>query len=233
MTESRQLCRQLDYEFKDSALLDTALTHRSVGSKNNERLEFLGDALLGAIVAEALFLRFPQADEGELTRVRASLVKKETLAKLARGLQLGTHIRLGEGEMKTGGWRRDSILSNTLESLIGAIFLDSDMQTCRQTVLQLYEKLLDSVSQENRSKDAKTSLQEYLQGRRLPLPAYKTIKTEGEAHQQQFTVSCEIPALKLRSVAIGNSRRGAEQAAASIALDEINQAKRNTGQRQA
>lgn len=135
--------------------------------------------------------------------------------------------------MKTGGWRRDSILSNTLESVIGAIFLDSDMQTCRQIVLQVYASLLNTISLENSSKDSKTALQEYLQGRHLPLPAYKTIKTEGEAHQQQFTVSCEVPALKLRCLAIGNSRRGAEQAAARAALDEITQTKQSKGQRQA
>lgn len=213
------LTKKIGYEFENKNLLDTALTHRSSSKDNNERLEYLGDAALGLIIAEILFEKFPLQPEGVLTRLRANLVKRETLADLARNLELGECLKLGSGEMKSGGWRRDSILSNALEAIIGAIYLDSDFAKCRGFVLSLYQELLNKLSVDNFNKDPKTELQEYLQARKLQLPVYKIIEEVGEAHERLFTIECQIEGLKNMAIAQGRNKRGAEQSAAQKALE--------------
>lgn len=210
--------RSLGHEFNDPRLLKIALTHRSAGYDNNERLEYLGDAILGFIIAEALFERFPNASEGSLTRLRASLVKRETLAHLARQVDLGGAIQLGGGERKSGGWRRDSILANAMEAVIGAIYLDAGIDVCRQCVLNMYQELLQSASPETAIKDAKTLLQEYLQARRRSLPVYRIVTETGAAHAREFTVECQIEGLSEPVIARGRSKQAAEQAAAEQAL---------------
>jgi ribonuclease-3 len=212
---------QLQYEFSDAALLQIALTHRSADGANNERLEYLGDALLGFVVAEYLFRRFPAADEGQLTRARASLVNKSRLAEVARTLDFADRIRLGEGELRSGGWRRDSILANTLEALIGAIYLDAGFERCREVVLAWFGSALAAVEPAQAPKDPKTELQEYLQARRLPLPEYATVEISGDAHQQDFLVSCRVAAFDTPILARGASRRRAEQQAAAAVLARL------------
>ncbi len=214
----------IGHRFHDQQLLKQALTHRSVGHDNNERLEYLGDAILGFVIAEALFERFPTASEGELTRLRASLVKRETLAKLAKHESLGDYILLGSGELKSGGWRRDSILANATEAIFGAIYLDAGIDICRQRIRELYTELLNSVSPAKASKDPKTQLQEYLQARRLPLPGYRIVAESGEAHAREFTVECSVSAVSDPIEASGKSRQAAEQAAAEIALQRLRDA---------
>ena len=208
----------LDHQFNDQRLLQQALTHRSAGSENNERLEYLGDAVLGFVIAEILFERFPDASEGALTRLRAGLVKKETLAKLARREKLGDYVQLGSGELKSGGWRRDSILANAVEAVIGAIYLDAGIEVCRRKISTLYTDLLDSVSPDKAGKDPKTRLQEYLQARHLPLPVYRIVAEKGEAHAREFTIECTITEISGPIEATGRSRQSAEQAAAEQAL---------------
>jgi len=216
-----KLEKAIDYKFKDQKLLEIALTHRSIGHGNNERLEYLGDAALGFIIADAIYKKFPQATEGELTRLRASLVKGETLAKLGRELGLGNYVKLGPGEMKSGGWRRDSILANTLEAIIGAVYLDADMDVCRKCVISLYHQLLLEVSPGKLSKDPKTTLQELLQSRRLELPAYQVLSESGDAHERLFTIECTIKEENISVQAEGRSKRLAEQSAAEKALVEL------------
>ena len=213
--------KAIDYKFEDEALLETALTHRSIGRGNNERLEYLGDAALGFIIADAIFKKFSEATEGELTRIRSSLVKGETLAELARDLSLGEYIKLGSGEMKSGGWRRDSILANTLEAIIGAVYLDSDMEVCRRCVVSLYNKLLTEVSPDNLNKDSKTSLQELLQSRRMELPVYHVLSENGDAHERIFIIECSIKDQDISVQAEGHSKRIAEQVAAEKALSVL------------
>lgn len=208
----------LGHPFTDKDLIRLALTHRSAGRMNNERLEYLGDAVLGFVIAEALFERFPDASEGSLTRLRASLVKRETLAALAREHNLGEHIQLGSGEMKSGGWRRDSILANALEAIIGAIYLDAGFEICRQRILAIYSVLLAQASPSTSKKDPKTTLQEYLQARQLPLPVYRIVSETGEAHAREFLVICEVEGLPDPVHAGGRSKQAAEQAAAEQAL---------------
>ncbi|RME35773.1 MAG: ribonuclease III [Gammaproteobacteria bacterium] len=221
MSTSHPLEGIIGHSFDDPGLLMTALTHRSVaGGRNNERLEFLGDALLGSIIAELLYRRFPTADEGQLTRMRAALVRRETLAGLARQLGLGEHLRLGEGEMKSGGWRRDSILADTLEALIGAIYLDAGREFLCQWLDRLYRPRLESLTPEAIAKDPKTELQEYLQARQLPLPEYETVATGGPPHARRFTVSCRVCGQEPVQ-ATGRSRRKAEQAAAAAMLERL------------
>lgn len=214
------LTQKLGYRFKEPGLLTVALTHRSTGLANNERLEFLGDALLGMIIAEALYHRFPDAREGELTRLRAMLVRRETLVVLAHELEIGQYLTLGAGERKSGGRFRDSILANAMESIIGAIYLDAGMEKCRDWVLNRYRSLLSSLSREIQ-KDAKTKLQELLQARRMELPSYEIVAVEGEAHQQLFTIRCRIATLNETVLAQGSSRRRAEQMAAAIMLEKL------------
>lgn len=211
--------KKINYKFQDQNLLATALTHRSVGKANNERLEYLGDAMLGFIIAEALFLRFPQLPEGHLTRLRASLVRQETLAQLARAIDLGDFLKLGTGEIKSGGWRRDSTLSNALEAIIGAVYLDADVNTCREFILNLYTDLFQALSPDVLNKDPKTELQELLQAKKLALPAYTVIKEEGAAHAKTFTVACRVSGIQESAIAEGSSKRNAEQTAAKTILE--------------
>lgn len=214
-----RLCAALGYAFHRPEGLEEALTHRSASAHNNERLEFLGDALLNLIVAEYLFQHYPKASEGELSRLRASLVKGETLADLARELKLGDWLRMGPGELKSGGYRRESILSDTLEAIIGAVYLDGGFGACRDLVLHLYQNWLARLSSASELKDPKTRLQEYLQARQRPLPVYNVLEIRGEPHTQSFTVECVV--VELRTIAIGNSRRKAEQEAARLLLEQI------------
>ncbi|WP_445621797.1 ribonuclease III [Kushneria sp. Sum13] len=220
------LSDRLGYRFDDKSRLELALTHRSYGGANNERLEFLGDSIVNFVVGEALYARFPQAREGQLSRLRARLVKGETLAELAREFELGQFLRLGSGEMKSGGHRRDSILADAVEAIIGAIYLDSDMVIARRCVLSWYEARLNALNLEDTQKDPKTRLQEFLQSRQIPLPRYEVLNIEGEAHAQQFTVSCHVDVLKAPTSGSGASRRHAEQQAAEQALALIESARR-------
>jgi ribonuclease-3 len=213
-----RLERQLGYTFKDSELMLLALTHRSFAGRNNERLEFLGDAILNFVAGEALFERFPQAREGQLSRLRARLVKGETLALLARGFDLGEYLRLGSGELKSGGFRRESILADALEALIGAIYLDAGMQAARERVLAWLTVELDSLTLVDTNKDPKTRLQEFLQSRACELPRYEVVDIQGEPHCRSFFVECQISLLNEKSRGQGASRRIAEQVAAAAAL---------------
>lgn len=215
----QQLEKDLGHTFGNKTYIETALTHRSLGQSNNERLEYLGDALLGFIVAEAIYTSYPGASEGELTRLRANLVKGETLARLARKIELGNYLRLGASELKSGGWRRNSILANTLEALFGAVYLDAGLEVCRNTILHLYDDILKNSSPDTLVKDPKTRLQEYLQSRQLNLPDYQVINERGEAHNKTFTVECSIGELAVSVKADGRSKRNAEQASAQMVLD--------------
>ncbi len=221
MAASAVLQQALGHEFADPELLVMALTHRSAGSKNNERLEFLGDSIINHIVADALYQRFPRAREGDLSRMRASLVKGDTLAEVARELQLGEYLLLGPGERKSGGYRRSSILADTLEALAGAIVLDAGYEHCRDCVLCWFGTRLDQLAAGAVDKDAKTRLQEYLQGRGNPLPEYELVAVEGDDHDQQFSVACRLSRPQLVVQGSGSSRRKAEQAAARDALQRL------------
>jgi ribonuclease-3 len=212
------LQRSIGYEFKSESLLELALTHRSLGHLNNERLEFLGDSLLNMVVAEYLYRQFPKLKEGQMSRQRADLVRGTTLAEIAREFKLGDYILLGSGELKSGGFRRDSILADAVESIIGAIFMDSGFDVCRERVLAWYECRLDALSDKGSKKDSKTRLQEFLQSRQEPLPNYEVVDVTGEAHAQTFYVVCEISLLKEKTCGEGSSRRIAEQTAARNAL---------------
>jgi ribonuclease-3 len=212
------LGRVLGHAFQRPELLQTALTHRSFDKDNNERLEFLGDAILNYLMAEALYQRFPTASEGELSRLRASVVKGATLAELAAGLQLGQYLRLGPGELKSGGFRRESILADALEAIIGALYLDGGPQACRERVLSWFDVRLSALSLRGTLKDPKTRLQEQLQGRGLALPTYEVLQVDGEHHAQTFLVACHVEALGLHTRGNGSSRRRAEQEAAREAL---------------
>lgn len=211
------LCKQLGYAFKQPQLLQRALTHRSYAPEHNERLEFLGDSILGCVIAKHLYSSYPQLSEGELSRLRSNLVREETLATLAQQLDLGSQLRLGEGELKSGGFRRPSILADALEALFGAVLLDSGFAEAEAVVLNLYVPYLAKVDVQTLGKDAKTLLQEYLQGRRIPLPTYSVVDMSGEAHAQSFQVECVIPSLKISTSGTGTSRRNAEQQAALAA----------------
>jgi ribonuclease III len=212
------------HRFADPDLLQRALTHRSAGARNYERLEFLGDALVNMIIAEALFQRLPRADEGMLTRARATLVRESSLAAIARGLGLGDRLQLGPGELKSGGFRRESILADALEGLVGAIYLDAGFEACRSAVLGWFGDALDRAPDTIRDKDPKTRLQEWLQARRFPLPVYDLLSTEGEDHCKTFHVRCVMEAPPLACTGSGASRRDAEQAAASAALQQLKDA---------
>lgn len=198
-----------------------ALTHRSYSRKNNERLEFLGDAILNCTIAQQLFDRFPKAREGQLSRLRAHLVKGETLAELAREFELGECLRLGSGELKSGGFRRDSILADAVEAIIGAISLDSAMARAQDVIVEWYQARLSDLNLTDNIKDSKTRLQEFLQSRKYPLPNYTVRSVTGEAHEQTFTVDCEVEGLDQPTVGEGNSRRIAEQEAARAALKAL------------
>ncbi|MDR2614256.1 MAG: ribonuclease III [Candidatus Accumulibacter sp.] len=211
----------VDYHFLDASLLRTALTHRSHSSPHNERLEFLGDSILDAVIARQLYERFPRIPEGDLSRLRANLVCQDSLHRLALTLSLGDHLRLGEGELKSGGARRPSILADALEALFGAVWLDGGFDDASRVIARLYADMLAGIVSGKPIKDAKTDLQEYLQGRHLPLPKYTLTGTNGEAHAQCFTVACEIDCLRIRAQGQGGSRRAAEQVAAEKALEKL------------
>ena len=212
----------LDFQFKHLDLLEQALTHRSYSrNKNNERLEFLGDSVLNLVISQHIYQRQPEADEGELSRIRSSLVKQDALARVARDIGLGDFIYLGGGELKSGGFRRASILSDTLEAIIGAIYLDSGFESAQNTILFLYRNYLFTLPDTDTLKDAKTRLQEYLQSKQLDLPEYTVIKTTGKSHDQVFTVTCSVELLQLQGNGTGSSRKKAEQDAAKKVMDQL------------
>ncbi|VCU72100.1 Ribonuclease 3 [Pigmentiphaga humi] len=209
----------IGYTFKNKSLLEQALTHRSHSSRHNERLEFLGDSVLNCAIASLLYDRFARIDEGDLSRLRANLVKQASLAEIAQRIELSRFLRLGEGELKSGGFRRPSILADTLEAIFGAIFMDGGFDAACAVIARLYQPVLETVDPKTLGKDAKTLLQEYLQGRKIALPVYTVLATHGAAHSQEFEVECAIPKLDVQVVGIGGSRRAAEQAAAKQALE--------------
>ena len=212
--------RRLGYQFGNAALLEQALTHRSHGLPHNERLEFLGDGLLNFVIARLLFQQFTSLPEGDLSRLRAGLVNQHALSQLASALSIGDHLRLGEGELKSGGFRRPSILADTFEALIGAICLDGGFAAAEKVLTDLYRPLLAAIDpQASGNKDPKTRLQEYLQGKKLALPHYAIVSVVGEAHEQLFRVECTIPELSISSHGEGPTRRAAEQEAARSAYE--------------
>ncbi len=215
-----KLSQRLGYQFKDEALVTLALTHRSLGGVNNERLEFLGDSILNFVIAEELYQRFTSAREGKLSRLRARMVKGKTLADVAREFELGEFLLLGSGELKSGGHRRESILADTVEALIGAIYLDSGLDVTRERILSWYETRLDSLTLEDPTKDPKTRLQEHQQGLHQRLPQYDVVSIEGPSNKQVFTVTCRVPD-QPPGRATGTSRRAAEQASAEMILAQL------------
>lgn len=223
MISARQkdLCKQLNVTFNNTDLLQQALTHRSVGANNNERLEYLGDAILSFIIAEELFIRFPQAKEGKLSRLRASLVKGVTLAEIARELNLGEVLILGPGELKSGGFRRESILADAVEAIFGALYLDSGLDTVKTLVLNLFDERLDAIDVTEVVKDPKTRLQELLQSRKQPLPIYTVKELKTAEKQPEFEASCQVTVLEKVIVAKGSSHRKAEQKTAERVLTLI------------
>lgn len=212
---------RLGHTFKDSALFQQALTHRSHSGVHNERLEFLGDSVLNCVVASILFERYSKIDEGDLSRLRANLVKQQSLYEIAQRLELSQFLRLGEGELKSGGFRRPSILADTLEALFGAIFLDSGFDAAKNVIRALYIPILENVDPKTLGKDAKTLLQEFLQGKKIALPQYNVIATHGAAHNQEFEIECLVPKLDIQVFGTGGSRRAGEQAAAKLALEAV------------
>ncbi|MFT5532445.1 MAG: ribonuclease-3 [Burkholderiaceae bacterium] len=210
---------RLAYWFKDASLLQQALTHRSHSIAHNERLEFLGDSILNCVIASLLYERYSKIDEGDLSRLRANLVKQQALYEIAQRLEISQFLHLGEGELKSGGFRRPSILADTLEALFGAIFLDAGFNAARDVIRSLYIPILDTVDPKTLGKDAKTLLQEYLQGKKIALPQYNVVATHGAAHNQEFEIECLVPKFDIKVFGTGGSRRAGEQAAAQCALD--------------
>ena len=219
MTDTLRLQKIIGYDFRDPGLLELALTHRSAGGRNNERLEFLGDSILNHVIAEMLFRAFPESREGELSRMRAALVKGDTLAEVAREMSLGQYLKFGSGEKKSGGHRRASILADALEAILGALFLDGGYAECQGCVHKLFEARLEQLSPG--AKDAKTRLQEFLQHRGEPLPEYAVVETAGADHDRQFKVICQIPQRSIDASGKGSSRRKAEMDAASRVLEKL------------
>lgn len=217
----RWVREKLGYEPADPVLFAAALTHRSAARSHNERLEFLGDAVINLLVAEHLYRAFPEADEGDLSRLRARVVSREPLAEIAAGLAIGEALQLGSGELKSGGFRRQSILADALEAVCGAVYLDGGIDAARRVVARLVDRRIAELPDAGTLKDAKTRLQEYVQSRGLPLPRYEVERTGGEAHEQTFWVTCEVEALGRRAGGTGRSRRRAEQEAAEQILKEI------------
>lgn len=218
MQSSPAVDERIGYRFSDERLLERALTHRSASRRHNERLEFLGDAVLNFLIADALYQHMPEAREGELTRWRANLVRRQTLATLARKLALGRHLKLGSGEIKTRGAERDSILADAFEAVIGAVYLDGGLEACRTMVLRLFAPHFFPAPGEKSVKDPKTRLQETVQSQNLPLPTYAVVRVEGAAHEQRFTVACQVNGVVEAVEGFGSSRRRAEQEAARKAL---------------
>ena len=215
------LAAQLGYQFKADRLLIQALTHRSFGTPHNERIEFLGDAVLDCVISRLLFEQYPDKTEGDLSRLRSNLVKQQTLFEIAQGLDLGRSLQLGDGELKSGGLKRPSILADALEALIGAIYLDGGFEAATGVVQRLYDPILQSVNAQALGKDAKTLLQEQLQAQHIALPVYSVIATRGAAHDQEFDVECTIAKLAIQVCGSGASRRAAEQAAAQAAIEAL------------
>ncbi len=218
---AQSVAQRIGHSFADSRLLKTALTHRSFGTPNNERLEFLGDGVLDCVIAAALFDRHPDLPEGDLSRLRANLVNQNALHQLSIDLKIGEALRLGEGELKSGGALRPSILADALEALFGAVYLDAGFDAARRVIERLYAPLLGSLQPGQFQKDAKTRLQEWLQGRKKSLPRYQLLEATGAAHEQRFEVACHIESPSLRTIGHGSSRRIAEQVAAEKALKEL------------
>ncbi|SJL85238.1 ribonuclease III [Vibrio palustris] len=216
-----QLEKKIGYSFNSADLMELALTHRSANGKHNERLEFLGDSILSFVIADDLYHRFPKVNEGDMSRMRATLVRGNTLAELGREFGLGDYLKLGPGELKSGGFRRDSILADAVEAIIGAVYLDSDLEVVRGIILGWYQPRLESIEPGVSQKDPKTRLQEFLQGRRKPLPIYTVSNIKGEAHNQEFTVACDVAGFGEPVIGKGTSRRKAEQAAAESALEQL------------
>lgn len=216
------LSRKLGLTFNNPQLFNMALTHRSASSNNNERLEFLGDSILGFVIAQKLYDIFPEACEGALSRLRASLVNESSLADLARKLQLGDYLLLGSGELKSGGFRRDSILSDALEAIMGALFIDQGIAACQQWIEELFAEKLQGLSLNNWQKDPKTQLQELMQSKKMDLPDYTLITMSGLAHEQTFKVKCSIPLIEETCIGTGISRKKAEQSAAERMLELLN-----------
>lgn len=220
-TVTKKIQQILGYTFTHKDLLKQALTHRSASSKHNERLEFLGDSILSFVIANALYQHFPYINEGDMSRMRATLVRGNTLAEIAHEFRLGEYLQLGQGELKSGGFRRESILANTVEALIGSIYLDSNIETTEKLILKWYKKRLKKISPGDTQKDPKTRLQEYLQSKHLSLPTYFVVGIYGEAHNQLFTIHCEIDIISKYLIGTGTSRRKAEQDAAKKALIQL------------
>lgn len=216
-----RLCKRLGHEFKTPQLLKQALTHRSAGVINNERLEFLGDSILNFVIANALFERFTQYSEGELSRLRAHLVKGDMLAEIALELELGDYLYLGQGELKSGGFRRGSILADALEAVLSSIFIDAGFEACQTAILKIYDSRLKDPHLFDNLKDSKTQLQEYLQAQKIPLPQYHLKQVDGDEHDQIFHVICEVAHLKLCTEGKGDNRRKAEQQAAKKLLERL------------
>jgi ribonuclease III len=213
-----ELQSKLGYEFRQQALILQALTHRSFGQPNNERFEFLGDSILNCVVASMLFDQYSKLDEGDLSRLRSNLVKQQTLYEIAQNLSLGDIMKMGDGEQKSGGQRRPSMLADCVEAIFGAVYLDAGFDVASRVIKQQYEPILRTMNPNTLGKDAKTLLQEHLQGRKVPLPVYAVVATYGAAHNQMFEVECSIPKLDVKVLGSGGSRRAAEQAAAKTAL---------------
>jgi len=216
-----KLSQRIGYVFQDESLIQLALTHRSKGNTNNERLEFLGDSIVNFTIAEALYRKFPQAKEGKLSRLRADMVRGTTLAEIARDFDLGEFLLLGSGELKSGGYNRESILADVVEAIIGAIYLDTGMDSVQERILSWYKSRLDNLSEDAVVKDAKTRLQEHLQKSQNRLPKYDVVEISGQAHDQKFKVSCRVEKLPEVTMGIGSSRRFAEQSAAEKALKAL------------
>lgn len=213
----------IGYSFSAPSLLQLAITHRSFSGNNNERLEFLGDGVLNFIVAHQLYHRFAKLPEGDLSRLRAQLVKESSLCEIALTLNLGDYLKLGEGELKSAGWRRPSILADALEAIVGAVYLDGGFVAAETVVLKLFAEKLSTIDPKSIDKDAKSQLQEYLQSKKIELPDYVVVSIEGEAHAQSFKVECVINKLNIKTLGEGTSRRNAEQQAAQLAMEKISQ----------
>lgn len=218
-----ELARKLGNPCTDPELFELALTHRSCGKRNNERLEFLGDAILSFVIADDLYQRFPAAREGQMSRLRSRVVKGETLAKIARDMQVGDYLKLGSGELKSGGYRRDSILADSVEAIIGAVYLDQGIEAARAFILHWFAGHLEQLDLNISLKDAKTRLQEFLQSRRVDLPHYELVSVEGDPHDQTFHIRCQVALLEQPTEGHGSSRRQAEQEAARKTLKTLGQ----------
>ncbi|MCG7898559.1 MAG: ribonuclease III [Candidatus Thiodiazotropha lotti] len=220
--DAEKLCRDLGYTFNQQELIEQALTHRSAGGKNNERLEYLGDSILGFVIADALFSHFSKATEGQLSRLRSTLVKRDTLAQVAREFNLGDYLKLGQGELRSGGQSRDSILADSFEAVLAAVYLDGGYEATRSVILKIFSPRLIALSPENQQKDPKTQLQEHLQAIKVSLPSYTILDVSGDPHAQHFKVECVVEDLQKKSKGEGHSRRKAEQDAASKMLSDLN-----------